>query len=358
MSESYLPRYTERPGEQVFEPPYVAEDVRLHMCFVNADVDRLNDLIDGSLNVALEARSRGAPRFRATGQPIIFMFAEIAKMYSAAEDYLRIVKKQTPRPGAPATLAEALTDHPYVPEVELGIWVPISRLVYGKQEPGFYLPFVFNGTPASVVTGREVYGYPKQLADFDTPPDRSVPLTSVTMKTWHRPGKDPQYTLADLLTLTLETERKSRLADKRWQAAAARSLSLRDIPTLPRIRFRSAQSGADDQPAEEPSWDDFVQDMVKSAPLLFLRQFRDPVNPADATVQQIISARFVIQATPTFSFHPETKSHIEFRESVTLDLIGELGLKADTSAARTVAITSLVVIDNLSFTVDLGKVLG
>ena len=35
----------------------------------------------------------------------------------------------------------------------------------------------------------------------------------------------------------------------------------------------------------------------------------------------------------------------------------ELGL-ADTSATRTVAIASLVVIDDLSFTVDLGKVLG
>jgi hypothetical protein len=357
MSESYLPRYTERPGEQVFEPPYVAEGVRLHMCFVNADVDRLNDLIDGSLNLALEARSPGAPRFRATGQPIFFMFAEIAKMYSAADDYLRIVKGQTPRAGAPATLGEALSDHSYVPEVELGIWVPISRLGYGKQEPGFYLPFVFNGTPASVVTGREVYGYPKQLAEFDPPPDRRVPLTSVTMKTWHRPGKDPQYTLADLLTLTLETGRKSRIADKRWQAPVARSLSPRNIPTLPRIRFQSAQSGADDQPAEERSWDDFVQDMVKGAPLLFLRQFRDPVNPADATVQQIISARFVIQATPTFSYYPNTKSHIEFRESETLNLIRELGL-ADTSATRTVAIASLVVIDDLSFTVDLGKVLG
>jgi hypothetical protein len=357
MSESYLPTYTERPGEQVFRPPYVADGVRLHVCFVTADVDRLNDLIDDSLNVALEARSRGAPRFRATGQPIIFMFAEIAKMYSAADDYMTIVKGQTPRPGAPASLGAALADHPYVPEVELGIWVPISRLVYGKQEPGFYLPFVFNGTPASVVTGREVYGYPKQFADFARTEASPRPLTSMTMQTWHlRSENDREYTLADLLTLTLASEKASKLNN--WQAAVAQSLSGRDIPTLPRIRFRAKGTDADDEPSKEPSWDDFVDEMVKSAPLLFLRQFRDPVNPADATVQQIISARFVIQSTPTFSFHPDTDSHIAFEKSQTLDLIKILGLTPATSAERTVAIDSLVVIDELTFTVDLGKVLA
>jgi hypothetical protein len=354
MSESYLPRYTDRPGDQVFQPPYVADGVRLHVCFVKADVDTLNDVIDGSLNAALESRSPGASRFRATGQPIIFMFAEIDRMYSAADEYMKIAKGQT-RPEEPADPRASLELLPFVPEVELGIWVPISRLVYGHQQPGFYLPFVFNATPASVVTGREVFGYPKQLADFDRNLPRPDPLTSVKMRTWHRRPNEFEYTLADLLTLTVRADTKSDLGAEQWQAAVAQCLSDRDAPTLPRIRFRAQRSESDDQPAEESSWDGFVQDMVKSAPLCFLRQFRDPVNPPDATVQQIISARFVIQSTPDFSFHPGTSSDIAFEESQTLDLIDILGLE---HTNRTVPIRNLVVIDNLAFTVDLGKVLA
>jgi hypothetical protein len=359
MSESYLPTYTERPGEQVFRPPYVAEGVRLHVCFVRAGVEKLNELIDGSLNAALESRSHGAPRFRATGQPIIFMFAEIAKMYSAADDYLAKRKsRQTGTTVRARDLARTLTGRPFVPEVELGIWVPISRLVYGRQWPGFYLPFVFNGTPASVVTGREVYGYPKQLAAFDRRDPSPEPLKSVKLATWHLPPDELEYKQADLLTMTLSSDTSSDPRGRGgWKAAVASCLRDYKPPEVPRVRFRAPGSRGDvpDGGDQDAGWNEFVDQMVKGAPLCFLRQFRDPVNPPDATVQQIISAQFVIQSTPRFWIYPDNGGQIAVKRSDTLDLIKILGLE---HTDRTVPIQSMVVIDQLAFTVDLGKVLA
>jgi Acetoacetate decarboxylase (ADC) len=360
MSESYLPPYTDRPGEQVLEPPYVAHGVRLHLCFVAAAVDRLNALIDNSLNRALQARAPGAPRFGATGQRIIFMFAEIDRMYSAGTDYVVAAKAQTRQGVAGAGALDAarktLEGHEFVRETELGIWVPISRLIYGQQSPGFYLPFVFNGTPASVVTGREVYGYPKQLASFDQHDPRPGALGAVEMSTWHRRPGEAEYQPSPLLTITLATDHRSD-PDGPWQTAVEGVLQKTGAPGTPRVRFRKPGSEDDTtqaQPDGSAAWEQFVRSMVQSAPLCFLRQFRDPVSPPDATLQQIIAARFVIQSSPKFWVYGEGGG-IAFEPSDTLDLIEILGLE---HADRTVPIHDTVVIDELDFTVDLGKVLG
>lgn len=391
MSESYLPRYTERPGEQVFQPPYVAQGARLHLCFVDGGVDELNDLLDGSLNAVLAARSPGSARFRATGQRMIFMFAEIEKMYSEASEYLSFVKQQTAiMRSARATMAgeelrkredevaaearEQLAQAPFVREIELGIWVPISRLAYGQLSPAFYLPFVFNGTPASVVTGREVYGYPKQLAFFERHPEPGdvslpdpPPLQAVTMSTWHRRTKsDPEYTDSKLLTITLPSDAAVPFPEgQSWQSHAVESLRHRAAPRVPRVRIAAPRTTTIEREVAGNPWDDFVNRMVRGAPLCFLRQFRDPVSPPDATLQQIIAARFVIQQTPRFKTlgapdRPGSGGDILFEPSETLDLWNKLGLTwvDEENGRRRVSIQNTVVIEGLDFTVDLGKVLG
>ena len=95
--------------------------------------------------------------------------------------------------------------------------------------------------------------------------------------------------------------------------------------------------------------------MVNSAPLYFLRQFRDPVEPTRATIQDIIAARFVIQRLPTVTDVPNGGT-ITFAESATLDLPAALGLHMDGS--RTVPVQQTVIIEGLDFTVDLGKVMA
>ena len=209
-------------------------------------------------------------------------------------------------------------------EVELGVWVPVSRTLFDQLTPGFYLPFVFNDSPASVVTGREVYGYPKQLADFTTEgnPDYgrdndNRPLKGVTLKTWHIPRAAEDVARPDneragmeyrreellridstgaLLPLGIPTSVSSSLPIRRsGSRASSATWATSQRSRGPRLRFvpkpTSGQSSA--------SFEEFSLDMVRAAPLYFLRQFRDPVDPFAATVQQIVQARFVIQSNPT-----------------------------------------------------------
>jgi hypothetical protein len=369
VTDSYLPVYADRPGEQVERPPYVAQGVRLHLFFVDADVDRLNDMLDMSLNRVLAANAPGGMRARSTGQPIIFMFAEIDKMFSEGTGYVSKVIERTiaTKRGLAAEQVESLSEEAYgsltgrryVAETELGIWVPITLRTYGRREPAFYLPFVFNGTPASVVTGREVYGYPKQFAYFD-PDDRPERVEGLRMSTWHCGPGNKKYELSDLLAITLPTEqeRVERPMGSTWQDAAGVALRGKAVPKVPRVRFRDPGTEQDD--GRDPDvgtdeWDDFVNAMVRKAPLCFLRQFRDPVNPADASLQQVITARFVIQQLPEFEMYDEGGS-IEFQLSDTLDLIADLGLIE--VEARTVRIRNTVRIDKLEFVVDLGKIVG
>ena len=93
MSDGDLPAYVERPGEQVFGPPYVAQGARLYLFFVDGEVDHLNDLIDKSLNTPLLAHFGVTPAFQASRPKVIFMFAEIPRMYSDAQAYLDGVKQ-------------------------------------------------------------------------------------------------------------------------------------------------------------------------------------------------------------------------------------------------------------------------
>ena len=247
---SDLPAYADRPGEQVFGPPYCAENARLHLLFVDADPDKVDDLLDASLNQVGGGRIGGGAPFYATGQRLLIMLAEIEKMHSQADGYLAHVKDPRKRNDVRGAQAR-LTDADWVSEVELGFWVPVSRIVYGRRSPGFYLPFVFNDSPASVVTGREVYGYPKQLATFaDSTGARiepgTAPLGTVEVSAFHRPSaNDHKYTSSLLVTITLDHQRRplggstsgvDAHGSPLWKFAVKAALEQTSKPR-PRLRF-------------------------------------------------------------------------------------------------------------------------
>jgi Acetoacetate decarboxylase (ADC) len=367
VSDGGLPAYVERPGEQVLGPPYVAMDARLNLLFVDADIDRLNDLIDASLNTPLLAQFGVTPAFQASRPTIIFMFAVIPRMYSNAEAYLDGVKQQPT--DEEFTGLELTLRGDYVREVELSVWIPLVRTIYGQHTPGFYLPFVFNDSPASIATGREVYGYPKQLASFACDPDDKAP-TSIELTTWHIPNKEPptgsKYEPNRLLRINLPTSaamsgsqadgaQVTRVED--FRVATAEAFGEAPAAGRPRLRFASLppdgrqEPDRNQTPAANPASAEFAANMVRAAPLYFLRQFRDPVHPGRATDQRLIEARFVIQRMPATKRIVGGGASIEFDTSRTLDLPTVLGLDPETPTP----IRESLVIEDLTFTVDLGK---
>jgi hypothetical protein len=371
VSDGGLPAYVERPGEQVYGPPYVAHCRRLYLFFVDADVDKLNQLLDEGLNAPLQAHYGVSPAFQASRQSIMFMFADIPRMYSDAKAYMKGVKDPRNRDRELTTDEITELDNTlsgdFVREVELSVWVPLVRTIHGQNTPGYYLPFVFNDSPASVATGREVYGYPKQWAEIDFDLDAAPPHT-IDLSTWHIPpapagesegsAEYKQHPLLHIDLPTAENQPGIEVYEPAGPVKEALARAWRKPPETGRPRLRFAEVPSDGPQVEpdrsaRPGMSDpekFAQDMVRSAPLYFLRQFRDPVDPRGATDQRLIEAMFVIQRTP-MTKRIVGNGSITFKPSRTLNLPKVLGLDPKSPTP----ILESLVIEDLTFTVDLGK---
>jgi hypothetical protein len=139
-----LPDYVDRGGEQVWRPPYTARDAEVFGFVLAAD----QTAIDALVRRDLVTPTLGACDYRCAHANVMVTFANIGRLASGdPRDELR----------------------GYLPEREVSVWClvadvagtgPTSRLLW-------YLPYVFTDSGQTVATGREVYGYPKQVGTFD-----------------------------------------------------------------------------------------------------------------------------------------------------------------------------------------------
>jgi hypothetical protein len=200
----------------------------------------------------------------------------------------------------------------------------------------WYLPYVLNGLPAAVVSGREIYGYPKQHAVFA--PDSSEPVWRSggevifgPHRRWHDRCAVHAYDLAP------RTEDEKRVAGEKDEeiefalrevlafSAGRRTSTLRssvararpprprpddvviypggtqDGASEPRVLARTSASGpvAGPEPAAEEAAGDFLARIRSDFPFVFLRQFRDPEQEARASYQAMVLGRLVPSAMDT-----------------------------------------------------------
>jgi hypothetical protein len=141
MTGRDLPDYVERGGRQVWKPPYAARHAEVFGFLLPHD----RAAIDLLLQRDLVEPSYGAADYRAAFDYLIVLVADIGRL-------------------ACAEPPDALLG--FVREREVGVWCLVAdarrrgRLVW-------YLPYVFTDSGQTVATGREVYGYAKQIGTFD-----------------------------------------------------------------------------------------------------------------------------------------------------------------------------------------------
>jgi len=117
----------------------MAEGATLHGFAVTGDADKIDDLLDRDLNEP----ALGEVEYRCASDTVFFTFADIPKLTSVNKpDH----------------------DYGYVAEKELSIWCLAADVAAGVPRLVWYLPYVFTDSGEAIATGREVYGYPKQLA--------------------------------------------------------------------------------------------------------------------------------------------------------------------------------------------------
>jgi hypothetical protein len=172
-----------------------------------------------------------------------------------------------------------------IPETEIGFW--ILTVAMKKTQAGYvpshlawFIPYLFVDEGSSIATGREVFGFNKQLAEVQKPTRLQKPEFSAHVLGFKEFGADKIAQREQLLHLRpFASSLSSQAADLK-----AVQTSLTD-ELLKRIRTDMDNGLVG-----------FAARMINQrVPLVFLKQFRDTQDSRKACYQQIVEAPFKVE---------------------------------------------------------------
>ena len=291
------PEYVDRGGRQVWRPPYMARDTEV-FGFV---VECRRDAIDRLLRRDLVEPSGGATDSRCARDRVAILFARIGRLASADHrDSLR----------------------GYVSELEVSVWCLAADVLAGGRLV-WYLPYVFVDSGQAAASGREVYGYPKQMAAFEPRyPERlaSPGKTTVKAQAIDSYAPDAKAVLQPMISATRSPGAGRRpggigglLDHVISDLAVDRSLPYGERPR-PSASITSVDAPPPGPARPAPAWaarrllntffgrglsdspEALVAEMTASPMLVFLKQFRDVTCPRKACYQAIIEAPLAVHA--------------------------------------------------------------
>jgi hypothetical protein len=253
------PRYVERPGEIAPNQPFLQTGVKLYNFVLRADRQNLQAIVDRQLN-----------------EP-----AGGAVEYAAAAPFVLFACSRAPVSSSMHPLDRGKG---HMPEIDLAFWVPVLAMdrKAGVQIPDrlvWLLPFVYVDSAPAMAAGREIYGFPKQVANFDIQEDEGglVRMSAVAhvLRTFH---PSTEATQEEVLSIRREEGPTSsgRLeelwtsADQAFEAALRRRFD-ETLPGMPIDRLLKP----------------LLFDEVR---IVFLKQFRDVTAGDRACYQAIVEA--------------------------------------------------------------------
>ena len=317
-----LPEYASRGGDPCFPPPYVVDQAGMDIFICEGDPAALGRMVERALNLPTREQYRDEHRlhFELADHRVGFACIDVEKLRSKPRGDQRLRQRVDPLPGVTSI---------YAHQTEVAVMVQV------KDEAGmpyWYLPYVLNSLPTAVTTGREVYGYPKQHADFRGEGDQSPGPTkddqplfgpgrrwkaSATVRAYDL--KPPVGNEAEFaLTPVLEFRRGGQPAQTTPVGTALRA---RPRPRPSDFELYAGRSWAEEGPTSaagsskgsveqpvggpvlnvEPASEDaaaaFLQRIRSDAPYVFLRQFREPERESFASYQALVIGRLVPVAT-------------------------------------------------------------
>lgn len=136
-----MPHYQRRGGLDIGPPPYVCESIDARVFYVEADAAALRALCDRTLNTVPRARA-GADRFEPASSIVAVTFQEFHELHSPDDPH---------HGGMRYSYREA------------SFWVLVHSPANG---PRVLIPYMFVDNWAALAAGREVVGFPKELAAF------------------------------------------------------------------------------------------------------------------------------------------------------------------------------------------------
>jgi hypothetical protein len=245
--------YIDRGGEQVYQQPILADGVQFYGFVLPADANRIQERIcDRYLNEP----SGGQTDFGPAGP---FVLLAICKLQSLS-----------------------CTDAPYsdwgwFSEAETALWV----LVVDRQRERmlWFHPYIFVDSSYAMAMGREIYGFPKSIGWFDIPDDHAQAET-LTADTIVLPTFSPET--HGTRQRLIEANRVSDEAGVPQHAWESVEEAVREAVDLYR-QYRGHL--VHDLRLDFNTMRDLIHRQV---PMVFLKQFRDVADPAQACYQSIV----------------------------------------------------------------------
>ncbi len=260
IPDDSLPDYADNGlGFPVFRAPYLQKDARLAAFLFNTDVQRLTTLCDQTLNVSEAFMYKYVP----ITSSLMLVFAD---MFVSSRD-------------------ERDMQVGLIPETEVSFWV--LTLAMQKTQSGYvphhlawFLPYLLVDEGNAIATGREVFGFNKQLAQFQKPEEIQKPEFTADVLGFKQFSVDA-------------VAQKERLLELRDSSSAKASQS----SDLGPIKNKTA-----DELLKHMRTDlggglvEFAARLINDhIPLVFLKQFRDAQNTYKACYRKIIEAPLTIQ---------------------------------------------------------------
>lgn len=311
------PLYVEHGGEVVARNPYLAEHAQMYNLLVRADTGRLARHLDRCFTEP----SGGAVELRPLG-PYVVLNLNVTPRLSSESDDRHLGR---------------------VPETEVSIWVPAvhgDRIVWA-------VPYIFVDNGAALSAGREVYGFPKQLARIKVkgPPGGApskITLRSMTLARFSAQAVAAEHRVLQATRTTEEpfpldpgVDHLATLVERQAIDQALKVLRGRLDPVA-----LMAQTGVEIA---------LLHDLLtRRLTMVLLKQFRACDAPERACYQAIVEVDQEITALHGVGQLPDYR--VRFTEMDAEPFHRELGLRLDQT-------TAFACWMNVDFRVELGHLL-
>ncbi len=174
-------------------------------------------------------------------------------------------------------------------EIEVGFWV----LTLALRQKGHlavpdhiacFLPYLFVDNSHVITTGREVYGFNKQIGQFQKPPNIQIPEFSVDVLGVKAFAPETHFAPERLLEMHYTMPGTSGGSPTTWDSwAEAKSRFEQDLLKQMEVN-------------PENKWVELGTELIKdNVPVVFLKQFRDAADSHRACYQAVVEAPIQIR---------------------------------------------------------------
>lgn len=257
-----LPPYVLRSSELVYAPPYDAAGTTILAFALPAEQRRIGELLARYFNQP----SGGAVDFRAALPVVILTVADIAAL----------------RPADPPGNALGT-----VGEREVAVWVPVIDAT--RDQLVWFHPYLFVDVGIAMAAGREVHGFHKQIGDV-TLGDRSRPGTLVSLDVTGVTRFAPTARFERLRLLDIA--QKGAPSGGVFADLAGIATGIDAAGGGARAMLHALGGGLAGLVEEARVMAHLGRELAaRTCTMVFLKQFRDAVEPERACHQSIVMAR-------------------------------------------------------------------